>query len=45
MEQITTFLQGPIGTLVLSVLYALVILIIGYIVARILARITGLPIL
>ena len=40
MDQITAFIQGPIGTLIISVLYALLILIVGYIVARILASIT-----
>jgi len=40
MDQITSFIEGPIGTLIISVLYALLILIVGYIVARILGSIT-----
>ncbi len=40
MEQIESFLQGPIGTAVISVIWALVILLIGYIIARILASVT-----
>ena len=39
LQQIEAFLQGPVGTAVLSVIWALVILLIGYIVARILARV------
>jgi hypothetical protein len=39
MEQIEAFLQGPIGTAVISVIWALVILLIGYIIARIIASI------
>jgi hypothetical protein len=40
MEQVQSFFAGPIGTVIISVLYALLILIVGYIVARILASIT-----
>jgi hypothetical protein len=40
MDQIVAFFQGPFGAMILSVLKALLILIIGYIVARILANIT-----
>jgi len=40
MDQLTAFLQSPLGTLIISVLYALLILIVGYIIARILASIT-----
>ena len=40
MDQIQEFFSGPIGTLIISVLFALLILIVGYIVARILASIT-----
>ncbi|NCF68091.1 MAG: mechanosensitive ion channel [Chloroflexi bacterium] len=39
MEQIQSFISGPIGTLIISLLAALVILIVGYIVARIIASI------
>ena len=39
LQQIEAFLQGPVGTAVLSVIWALVILLIGYIVARILASV------
>lgn len=40
MEQIQSFIQSPVGQGVLSVLWALVILLIGYIIARIVASIT-----
>lgn len=39
MEQIQTFLSGPIGQLTFNLLFAIVILIVGYVIARIIASI------
>ncbi len=40
MDQIVAFFQSPVGIVIISVFYALLILLVGYIVARILASIT-----
>ena len=39
MEQIQSFLSGPIGLLTFNLLIAIIILIVGYVVARIVASI------
>ncbi len=39
MEQIQSFLNGPIGQIIVNLIIALVILVIGYVIARIIAGI------